>query len=218
MKISIIFNSVKEGLDAIAVLTGAGVSVAAVTGDDDDTGTPAAPGAVDPALGVELDANGMPWVAEVHAGTKGKNQDGTWKKRKGVSDEARVAGEQKALAHLKATSAPAAAAAPVLQTPAIMGGTVAPGIATGMPGLPVMPAAAALPPVSYEQLTELYAALAGANVLQAQHMVAIYAECGIANPSELGTNESYRRAVYDRLKQIEAAAAQPAAPFGMPGA
>lgn len=218
MKISIIFDTLQEGLSAIALLTGSTASV--TTTEDDDTGAPAAPGAVDPTLGVELDANGMPWVAEVHAGTKGKNQDGTWKKRKGVSDEARVAGEQKALTHLKATAAPAhtVAAAPVLQTPAIMGGgNLAPGLAPAMPGLPVMPATAALPPVSYEQLTELYASLAGNGLIQAQQMVTVYAECGIANPADLGTNETFRRAVYDKLRAIEAAA-QAAAMPGMPGA
>lgn len=35
----------------------------------------------------ELDSNGLPWDERIHAGTKSKNQDGSWKKRKGVADD-----------------------------------------------------------------------------------------------------------------------------------
>lgn len=203
MKISIIFDTVKEGLDAIALLTSTGATVTT----DDETGPVAAPGAVDPRLGVELDSKGFPWVAEVHAGTKGKNQDGTWKQKKGVTPEQRAAAEQKALAHLQATAAPVAAAAtpaPVVQAPVVMPDPVAtaPGIVPGgMPGLPQIPTTVALPPVSYEQLTELYANLAGQSIIDAARMVAIYAECQV-NPAELGTNETARRAVYTKLQSL----------------
>jgi len=35
----------------------------------------------------ELDANGLPWDARIHAGSKAKLQDGTWRKKRGVDDE-----------------------------------------------------------------------------------------------------------------------------------
>jgi hypothetical protein len=224
MKISLTFDTLQEGLAAINLLTGtANVKVSTEDGDD-DTAAPATPGTVDPVLGVELDANGMPWVAEVHAGTKNKNQDGTWKKRKGISDEARAAAEQKALAHLKATSAPGPTPFTAPVGTIVGGGQVAPGIVAtpapvaapvvAMPGLPVLPAAAALPPISYEQLTEKYAAMAGAGMIDAQRMVTVYTETGV-NAAELATNETFRRAVYDALCRIEAGAA--AAATGMPG-
>lgn len=33
-----------------------------------------------------VDKNGLPWDARIHAGTKALNADGTWKKRRGVDD------------------------------------------------------------------------------------------------------------------------------------
>lgn len=188
MKFFIGFDTIEE---ALALLNKAH--------PDDDTGPVAAPGVVDPRFGVELDSKGFPWVAEVHAGTKGKNQDGTWKQKKGVTAEARLAAEQKALAHLQATAAPATTTAPLVMPDPT---ATAPGLVpAGMPGLPAIPAAAALPPVSYEQLTELYANLAGQQLIDATKMVTIYAECQV-NPAELGTNETARRAVYTRLQSM----------------
>jgi len=35
----------------------------------------------------ELDDNGLPWDARIHAGSKAKLQDGTWRKKRGVDDE-----------------------------------------------------------------------------------------------------------------------------------
>jgi hypothetical protein len=196
MKFFIGFDTIEE---AIALLNKAGAA------SDDDTGPAAAPGAVDPRLGVELDSKGFPWVAEVHAGTKGKNQDGTWKQKKGVTAEARVAAEQSALAHLQSTAGPATPTTVAVQTPVVMPdpAAVAPGLAMGgMPGgLPAIPVAATLPPVSYEQLTEMYGSLAGQGLIDAARMVAIYAECQV-NPAELGTNETARSKVYAKLQSL----------------
>lgn len=35
----------------------------------------------------ELDIDGIPWDETIHAGTKNKNKDGRWKRKKGVSDD-----------------------------------------------------------------------------------------------------------------------------------
>lgn len=34
----------------------------------------------------DFDSEGIPWDERIHAGSKGKNSDGRWKRRKGVSD------------------------------------------------------------------------------------------------------------------------------------
>lgn len=39
-----------------------------------------------PADPTTLDADGIPWDARIHAGTKTQNKDGTWKKLRGVSE------------------------------------------------------------------------------------------------------------------------------------
>lgn len=63
--------------------------------------TPAASGPV-------LDKEGLPWDHRIHAESKATNQDGTWRKKRGVTDEefARVKAEMKAM--LSGTSAQAA--------------------------------------------------------------------------------------------------------------
>jgi len=47
---------------------------------------PAAPEA--PAPTVELDSEGQPWNAELHASTKAKIADGTWRKKRGAAPDA----------------------------------------------------------------------------------------------------------------------------------
>lgn len=45
-------------------------------------GTIAAPPTVNPAPAVEVDANGLPWDARIHAESKNKVVDGTWRKKR----------------------------------------------------------------------------------------------------------------------------------------
>jgi hypothetical protein len=40
----------------------------------------------DPAGGVELDADALPWDERIHAGTKRKNADGRWTAKRGIND------------------------------------------------------------------------------------------------------------------------------------
>lgn len=48
---------------------------------------PAAPVAQpSPAEGVELDRDGLPWDARIHTGTKRKNDDGRWSRKRGIND------------------------------------------------------------------------------------------------------------------------------------
>jgi hypothetical protein len=194
MKIGIFFDSIPEGLAAIDLLTGSGAEPTEVV----------TPGTPDPVLGVELDSRGFPWVAEVHAGTKGKNKDGSWKAKKGVDDATRSAAEQTALAHLRATAAvsaaaqPAPVAAPVVPVAPVIPVAAPAAAMPGMPGMPVMPPAAPLPPISYEQLTERYAALATSGQITAEAFTGLYAQLGI-DPATLMTDETARRKLFDAL-------------------
>lgn len=45
---------------------------------------PSLPNLTAPVQGVELDATGLPWDERIHAGTKAKNKDGSWKGKRGV--------------------------------------------------------------------------------------------------------------------------------------
>jgi hypothetical protein len=198
MKIGIFFDSIAEGLAAIDLLTGNGSEPTEVV----TAGTP------DPVLGVELDSRGFPWVADVHAGTKGKNKDGSWKAKKGVDDAVRAAAEQAALAHLQSTAA-APVAAPVAAAP-----VVAPVAAA--PAMPVGIVAAAMPPVPYEKLVEKYSDLAARGMIDMTKVTAIYAKCGVTDPNALATNETLCGAVYAELVALDAPAAMPGMP-GMPG-
>lgn len=69
---------------------------------------PAAP----PPAGVALDTEGLPWDARIHAATKTKVANGSWKKKKGT-DPALVASVTAELRAVMGLPAPAPAAAPV---------------------------------------------------------------------------------------------------------
>lgn len=43
-----------------------------------------------PLTGTERDAAGLPWDPRIHSGSQEKNKDGTWKKRRGVTDKAYI--------------------------------------------------------------------------------------------------------------------------------
>ncbi len=95
---------------------------------------PAAPTASAP--GVELDAEGLPWDARIHAksstGPGGvKNADGTWRAKRGVNDDALVA---QVKAELRAAMGAPAASAPL--APVV---PAAPPAAVPVPPAPVGP-------------------------------------------------------------------------------
>ncbi len=140
-----------------------------------DNGQAAAPTA-SPSSGVELDAKGLPWDGRIHAGKASapiKIADGSWRKRRGVSDDlvAQVEAELRqimaapgpnaspaaptAAASPEPAPAPAPTAAPVAPppTPADAGTASGPDVAnpasSAPPPPPVVtpPAAPAAPPV-----------------------------------------------------------------------
>ena len=49
---------------------------------------PAAPVAPASPAGIEVDADGLPWDARIHAGGRAKNADGRWRQKRGLNDAA----------------------------------------------------------------------------------------------------------------------------------
>lgn len=49
---------------------------------------PAAPVAPPSPAGIEVDADGLPWDARIHAGGRAKNADGRWRQKRGLNDAA----------------------------------------------------------------------------------------------------------------------------------
>ena len=154
---------------------------------------PGVSAASDPQVGVELDVNGTPWLADVHAGTKSKKADGSWTRRKGVQESTQLAAEQAAREKLAGT--PAAPELPPVTAPAA---PAAPAAMPGMPGIAAIPTAA---PVSYEQLVEKYGQLAAANLITPEAAMAIYAAVGV-DVATLATNETGRAAVYAEMCKL----------------
>jgi hypothetical protein len=90
---------------------------------------------------VETDARGVPWIEEIHAGTKGINKDGSWKRRKGVDKDHCEAVEKAALEALRTDEPQMPTAAPAPQMPTA---APAPQMPTAAPA-PQMPTAAPAP-------------------------------------------------------------------------
>lgn len=127
---------------------------------------PTAPSAVAPtanaaptnhAPGVDVDAEGYPWDARIHASTKTKLVNGNWKAKKGINDPALV---ERVRAELRATmaipapvaAAPVAAApTPAPVAPAASPAPFVPPVAPSPHAAPVAPSKLA-DPVTFEQL------------------------------------------------------------------
>lgn len=73
---------------------------------------PVAPTPMSPA-GIELDFDGLPWDARLHAGSKGKNKDGRWTAKRGLNNPALVARVTAELRQVLAVPAGGAVAAPL---------------------------------------------------------------------------------------------------------
>jgi hypothetical protein len=198
---------VKDALRVIDFLSGNAPVAAAPTGipATNDPGTPAVAPQFDPQIGVELDASGAPWNGECHSDSKGKDEAGLWKGRRGCTKEKRAAIEAQDRARLAGTPEPVAGPAPVtMAAPAAVPVTAA---APAM-ALPSFPAAAApaLPPiaqpVSYEQVVQKYADLSAAGKADANTFAAICQKTGVVNPAELTTNETLRAAVMAEFNLI----------------
>lgn len=98
---------------------------------------PTAPAALPPVVGIERDAEGLPWDARIHASTKTKTAKGVWTSRRGMNDAALV---QKVKAEIGATL-PAAVPQATVPAPVF---APQPTLALVPPAAP--PVVAAIPP------------------------------------------------------------------------
>lgn len=110
----------------------------------------AAPQTGSPVGGVDLDKTGLPWDGRIHAESKAKIADGTWRKKRGV-DPALVATVEAELRQVMG-AAPAAPLAPVAPISAPQAATVTmptagvASLAVAVPAPPTAPVAPVAPP------------------------------------------------------------------------
>lgn len=102
------------------------------------TAPPAASGSV------ERDANGMPWDGRIHASTKAKVADGTWRYKRGVDDTVIKPIEAELRA---AAAAPAPVGSAFAPHPFLAPEATQPPVAAAVAPVPPPPAPAAPPPV-----------------------------------------------------------------------
>ena len=106
----------------------------------------AAPQTGSPVGGVDLDKTGLPWDGRIHAESKAKIADGTWRKKRGV-DPALVVTVEAELRQVMG-AAPAAPLAPVAPIPAPQAATVTmptAGVASSAVAVPAPPTAPVAP-------------------------------------------------------------------------
>lgn len=132
----------------------------------------------DPRGGVELDANGTPWIDGIHATTRSKKSDGTWTKRRGAPEDEVAKAEAEARAKLAGTPEPA----------------------EDLPEV-VAPEPETKRVTTIEELTTTYAEAAAAGVIDADGMMELYKEFGV-EPKEVGTNETARAGLVVRLRSM----------------
>lgn len=118
------------------------------------TNIEAAP-ALDNSLSTEVDSRGLPWDARIHAATKVKNKDDSWRYKRGASDELIKQVEQELIAKIKSgqvVQVPVAVGAPVMVVPPPPAPTVpvAMPVFNPAPALQVVPPVAAAPVATYE--------------------------------------------------------------------
>lgn len=104
-----------------------------------------APITTTPASGVELDKHGLPWDGRIHAESKGKIVDGSWRKKRQVDPAlvAQVEAELRQVMGAPAAPVPPAPAAPIPAPQAASVTTPTAGAASSAPAAPVPPAPAA---------------------------------------------------------------------------
>lgn len=144
----------------------------------------------------DVDGDGMPYDAAVHADPPSTTKDGLWRAKRGYSEQANAAraafkargGSVQPPADLLPPPGPVVVAAPVL--PPVVAAPAAPALPPSMPE-----------PVDIQRLYE--AITAGLNQGKIDSR-ALYVEfCKTDNPAEVGallnTDETMRRAMFDRI-------------------
>lgn len=186
------FEASDEEIDNLLARIGSRGTV--VTDDDgDEGGTPGTVG--DPN---ERDAAGIPWLAGIHATTRGKTKEGLWRGAKGVTTEQRTAAEAPYRGQPQTMQVPTflqpAGAAPVTIPVMPMPGAA--------PVMPSMPMPVAPPPVDYPTLVNKLTGLMQTGKLTNDGVFGIYNICGITDPTALMTDETLRRKMMTELEKV----------------
>lgn len=185
----IIFDpSEREDVARVMDILGLDKQAITVTGGADAPTPTSTPPSADPRVGVELDSKGTPWMEEYHAGGKTVNKDGTWRRRRGVDNDAADAAEKAARGEIEATPEPAPQ--PPVDLPTEDG------------------------PVSLKEVVDRYTELSVKGLITVSDLRQIYFDCD-TTASDLNVNESARVRVMEAFDHIASRAA-PTLP-GMPG-
>lgn len=146
----------------------------------------------------DVDGDGMPYDAAVHADPPSTTKDGLWRAKRGYSEQANAA-----RAAFKARGGNVQPPADLLPPP---GPVVAAPAAPALPPVVAAPAAHALPPSMPEpvDIQRLYEAITAGLKQGKIDSRALYVEfCKTDNPAEVGallnTDETMRRAMFDRI-------------------
>ena len=135
----------------------------------------------------DVDSDGMPYNAVVHTETRSTNADGTWKARRGKSEEA------------KAARAAFKAGGGTEEAPEIEVEETKAAVMPGLPGTEALPVDAP-DPVSWDMLVEAITSATKSGSITQDGLMTLYTEHGGPDPAaELQTNETARAAMYAAL-------------------
>lgn len=146
---------------------------------------PAAPVAPASPAGIEVDADGLPWDARIHAGGRAKNADGRWRQRRGLNDaalKARVEAElrQAMGAAASVPVAPIVPAAPLPPTTASPSTPVSSDVPTPPPAAPSAPADESAP-----QFLARVGGMLASGALTQDRLAAVLATVGLSTMAQL---------------------------------
>lgn len=147
---------------------------------------------VDTPVAGDTDAFGVVWNEEFHASTRGQNNDGSWKLKRGV-DKAAAAAYAAKFTATTATTTPAAPVTPA--APSVPSAPATPGVppVPGVPATPVAPVTPASPPVAnpdhIEAVKYLKELTDGFKVPYGNVMAALLSKHGVGQFDALGADK-----------------------------
>lgn len=147
--------------------------------------------------GVELDSRGMPWDKRIHASTRAKNQDGSWRNKRNTDANLITAVEAELMGGAAPTPTPMPTPAPVpVPQPVAIVPRPDPVAAAPVPVNPAVPAVAAGNTFASVQ-TAMSSALRDGSMTAAD-VVTMSAQLGVNGPAEIIGNQE----LIDRAAQF----------------
>ena len=138
-----------------------------------------------PAPGVDVDKHGLPWDSRIHAESKAKIADGSWRRKRGV-DEALVVTVE---AELRGLAAPVGFAQVAAVTPAqVFAPPAAPAAAVTPAQVFAPPAAPSAGPATFDQLMPKVTAAVTAGILPPAEIRVACESVGVASIVDLQAN------------------------------